>query len=188
MPFMQRSIQWQLIVSMGAALLTSMLIVILVYSSAVNRLAERYLVGQALPANVAAIRNDIERTLAAPITATAGIAGNSLVQDWLLNGESADLADAMGRYLNGVKAQQNALATSIAVLDSGNYYSDAGLSRTLSRQAAGDGWFYSLVDSGIERRFEIDIDKASRLPTLFINQRIEAGGKTLGVAGLGYSL
>ncbi len=188
MPFMQRSIQWQLIVSMGAALLTSILIVILIYSSAVNRLAERYLVGQALPANISAIRNDIERTLAAPITATAGIAGNTLVQDWLREGESADQADAMGRYLAGVKAQQNALTTSIAVLDSGNYYSEAGLSRTLNRSAAGDGWFYSLVDSGIERRFEIDIDKASRQPTLFINQRIEADGKTVGVAGLGFSL
>ncbi|HBM10702.1 MAG TPA: chemotaxis protein, partial [Pseudomonas sp.] len=135
-----------------------------------------------------AIRNDIERTLAAPITATAGIAGNTLVQDWLREGESADQADAMGRYLAGVKAQQNALTTSIAVLNSGNYYSEAGLSRTLNRSAAGDGWFYGLVDSGIERRFEIDIDKASRQPTLFINQRIEADGKTLGVAGLGFSL
>ncbi|HAQ85111.1 MAG: chemotaxis protein [Pseudomonas sp.] len=188
MPFMQRSIQWQLIVSMGAALLASILIVILVYSSAVNRLAERYLVGQALPANISAIRNDIERTLAAPITATAGIAGNTLVQDWLQYGESTDQAQAMGRYLEGVKAQQNALTTSIAVLDSGNYYSEAGLSRTLNRNAPGDGWFYSLIDSGTKRRFEIDIDKASRQPTLFINQRIEAGGRTLGVAGLGFSL
>ncbi|MCH2342008.1 MAG: methyl-accepting chemotaxis protein, partial [Pseudomonas sp.] len=188
MPFMQRSIQWQLIVSMGAALLASILIVILVYSSAVNRLAERYLVGQALPANISAIRNDIERTLAAPITATAGIAGNTLVQDWLRNGEGADQAEAMGRYLQGVKAQQNALTTSIAVLDSGNYYSEAGLSRTLNRSAVGDGWFYNLVDSGIKQRFEIDIDKASRQPTLFINQRIEDGGRTLGVAGLGFSL
>jgi methyl-accepting chemotaxis protein len=188
MPFMQRSIQWQLIVSMGAALLTSILIVILVYSSAVNRLAERYLVGQALPANIAAIRNDIERTLAAPITATDGIANNSLVQEWLAQGEDADQARAMTRYLSGVKTQQNALTTSIAVLGSGNYYSDTGLSRTLKREAAGDSWFYSLIDSGTKRRFEIDIDKASRQPTLFINQRIEAGGKALGVAGLGYSL
>lgn len=188
MSFVQRSIQWQLIVSMGAALLTSTLIVILVYSSAVNRLAERYLVGQALPANIAAIRNDIERTLAAPITATAGIASNALIHEWLREGEPMDQAAAMGRYLNGVKNQQNALTTSIAVLDSGNYYSEEGLSRTLSRGAAGDGWFYSLVDSGIDRRFEIDIDKASRQPTLFINQRIDMGGKTLGVAGLGFSL
>ena len=188
MPFMQRSIQWQLIVSMGAALLTSTLVVILVYSSAVNRLAERYLVGQALPANIAAIRNDIERTLAAPITATAGIASNALIHDWLRAGETGMGADAIGRYLTGVKGQQKALTTSIAVQQSGNYYSEAGLSRTLSRSAAGDGWFYSLIDSGIERRFEIDIDKASRQPTLFINQRISVDGKTLGVAGLGFSL
>ncbi|MCJ0974258.1 methyl-accepting chemotaxis protein [Pseudomonas sp. PS1] len=188
MPFMQRSIQWQLIVSMGAALLTSLLIVILVYSSAVNRLAERYLVGQALPANVGAIGNDIERTLTAPITATAGIASNALVHDWLRSGETGLDADAVGRYLEGVKAQQKALTTSIAVLESGNYYSEAGLSRTLSRSAAGDAWFYSLADSSIERRFEIDIDKTTRQPTLFINQRIESGGRTLGVAGLGYSL
>ena len=188
MRFMQRSIQWQLAVSMGAALLASLLIVILVYASAVDRLAERYLIGEALPANITAIRNDIERTLSGPVTATAGIAGNTLVHDWLTAGEDASEAQAIGRYLQGVKTQQNALTTSIAVLDSGNYYSETGLSRTLSRAAAGDAWFYSLIDSGVDKRFEIDIDKTTRQPTLFINQRISANGRTLGVAGLGYSL
>ena len=188
MRFMQRSIQWQLAVSMGAALLASLLIVILVYASAVDRLAERYLIGEALPANITAIRNDIERTLSGPVTATAGIAGNTLVHDWLTAGEDASEAQAIGRYLQGVKTQQNALTTSIAVLGSGNYYSETGLSRTLSRAAAGDAWFYSLIDSGVDKRFEIDIDKTTRQPTLFINQRISANGRTLGVAGLGYSL
>ncbi|MFQ7899677.1 methyl-accepting chemotaxis protein [Stutzerimonas degradans] len=188
MRFMQRSIQWQLAVSMGAALLASLLIVILVYASAVDRLAERYLIGEALPANITAIRNDIERTLSGPVTATAGIAGNTLVHDWLTAGEDASGAQAIGRYLQGVKTQQNAMTTSIAVLDSGNYYSETGLSRTLSRAAAGDAWFYSLIDGGVDKRFEIDIDKTTRQPTLFINQRISANGRTLGVAGLGYSL
>ncbi len=188
MQFFKRSIQWQLILSMGAALLASLLIVILVYASAVERLAERYLLGEALPANINAIRNDIERTLAAPITATAGIAGNTLVHDWLIQDEDSRQAEAIGRYLNGVKAQQNALTTSIAVLDSGHYYSDAGLSRTLSRLAETDGWFYSLVDGSLERRLELDVDKATGQPTLFINQRISVGGRVLGVAGLGYSL
>ena len=188
MQFFKRSIQWQLILSMGAALLASLLIVILVYASAVERLAERYLLDEALPANINAIRNDIERTLAAPITATAGIAGNTLVHDWLIQGEDSRQAEAIGRYLNGVKAQQNALTTSIAVLDSGHYYSDAGLSRTLSRSAPADGWFYSLVDGSLERRLELDVDKATGQPTLFINQRISVGGRVLGVAGLGYSL
>ncbi|MEG4315617.1 methyl-accepting chemotaxis protein [Pseudomonas sp. FIP_A4] len=188
MRFMQRSIQWQLAVSMGAALLASLLIVILVYASAVDRLAERYLIGEALPANITAIRNDIERTLSGPVTATAGIAGNTLVHDWLTAGEDASEGQAIARYLQGVKTQQNALTTSIAVLDSGNYYSETGLSRTLSRAAAGDAWFYSLIDGGVGKRFEIDIDKTTRQPTLFINQRISANGRTLGVAGLGYSL
>jgi len=188
MSFLKRSIQWQLIVSMGAALLASLLIVILIYSSTLNGMAERYLLGQALPANIASIRNDIERTLMAPITATAGIAGNTLVQEWLREGENPDQAAAIARYLNGVMTQQNALTTSVVALESGNYHSEKGLSRTLQRSAPGDGWFYSLIDGEAERRFEIDIDKASRQPTLFINQRISAGGKTLGIAGLGYSL
>ena len=188
MQFFKRSIQWQLILSMGAALLASLLIVILVYASAVERLAERYLLDEALPANINAIRNDIERTLAAPITATAGIAGNTQVHDWLIQGEDSRQAEAIGRYLNGVKVQQNALTTSVAVLGSGHYYSDAGLSRTLSRSTPADGWFYSLVDGTLERRVELDVDKATGQPTLFINQRISAGGRVLGVAGLGYSL
>ncbi|WP_312713636.1 cache domain-containing protein, partial [Stutzerimonas nitrititolerans] len=188
MGFMKRSIQWQLIVSMGAALLTSMLIVILVYSSAVNRLAERYLIGEALPANIAAIRNDIERTLTEPVTATAGIASNTLIHDWLRQDESPERAAAMTRYLEGVKVQQSALTTNIAVLESGHYYSDQGMVHTLARSAPADSWFYSLIDGSVDRRVDIDIDKTTRQPTLYINERIKVDGKVVGTAGLGYSL
>ena len=45
----QRSIQWQLILSMGAALLASILIVVGIYSAVVNRLTDRYLVGKRCP-------------------------------------------------------------------------------------------------------------------------------------------
>jgi len=60
--------------------------------------------------------------------------------------------------------------------------------RTLDRSQTENQWFYRLVDSDRDRALEIDIDKTTRLPTLFINQRIKQGGKTLGVSGLGYSL
>ncbi len=195
MQFFKRSIQWQLILSMGAALLASLLIVILVYASAVERLAERYLLDEALPANINAIRNDIERTLAAPITATAGIAGNTLVHDWLIQGEDSRQAEAIGRYLNGVKVQQNALTTSVAVLGSGHYYSDAGLSRTLSRSTPADGWFYSLVDGALERRVELAGAQAARQLETQAGQvvRFERNGETfLAMAqpleGLGWAL
>ena len=184
----QRSIQWQLILSMGAALLASILIVVGIYSAVVNRLTERYLIEEALPARVLAIRNDLERVLTAPITANASIAENSLVQDWLAAGEDASRRDEFARYLEGVRAQQNAMTTSIVALASGNYTTGEGLMRTLDRSQAENQWFYRLVDSDRDRVLEIDIDKTTRLPTLFINQRIKRGGKTLGVSGLGYNL
>ncbi|WPC05726.1 methyl-accepting chemotaxis protein [Pseudomonas benzenivorans] len=184
----QRSIQWQLILSMGAALLASILIVVAIYSALVNRLAERYLVEEALPASVLAIRNDLERVLAEPLTAARGIAQNSLVADWLNGGEDAARREAFARYLGGVQAQQKALTTFIVSLDSGNYFTGEGLQRTLQRGPADNAWFYGFVDSGKERSLDIDIDQSSRQPTLFINQRVAVGGKTLGVAGLGFSL
>jgi methyl-accepting chemotaxis protein len=184
----QRSIQWQLILSMGSALLAGILIVIGIYSVLMNRLTERFLLDEALPARVQAIGNDLERTLAAPITANAGIAESALVQDWLAAGEDPAQAETFSRYLEGVRAQQNATTTSIAVLESGHYHTGQGLARTLSRSQPENQWFYKLVDSDRNRVLEIDIDKGTRLPTLFINQRISRNGKTLGVSGLGYSL
>ena len=63
-----RSIQIQLILSMGSALLLSLLIVLGLYAVLVNRLSERYLLEQALPASIQAIANDFERRYAASIT------------------------------------------------------------------------------------------------------------------------
>ncbi len=132
----QRSIQWQLILSMGAALLASILIVVGIYSAVVDRLTERYLIEEALPARALAIRNDLERVLTAPITANASIAENSLVQDWLAAGEDAARRDEFARYLEGVRAQQNAMTTSIVALASGNYTTGEGLMRTLDRSTS----------------------------------------------------
>lgn len=184
----KRSIQWQLMLSMGAALLASILIVVAIYSAIVNRLTERFLVEEALPARVLAIRNDLERVLTAPITANASIAENTLVQAWLAAGEDEARRGEFAGYLEGVRAQQQALTTSIVSLASGNYTTGEGLMRTLDRSQPENVWFYRLVDSNRDRALEIDIDKTTRLPTLFINQRIKQGSTTLGVAGLGFRL
>jgi methyl-accepting chemotaxis protein len=184
----KRSIQWQLILSMGAALLASILIVVGVYSAVVNRLTERFLVEEALPARVLAIRNDLERVLTAPVTANAGIATNAFVQDWLAAGESADQREQVARYLEGVRLQQNAMTTSVAVLDSGHYITGEGLTRVINRTQPENQWFYRLVDGDRDQVMAIDIDKRTRQLTLFINQRIKQGNTVLGVAGLGFSL
>ncbi|UVE17215.1 methyl-accepting chemotaxis protein [Pseudomonas sp. LS44] len=184
----QRSIQWQLTLSMGAALLVSILIVIGVYGWVVNRLAERALVDNALPASVEAIGNDLERILAAPLTAAADIAGNSLVGDWLASGEDPARQPDFQRYLNALRSQHQALTTFIVALDSGHYYTDQKFDRTLQRGKADDAWFYGFLDSGKERELSFDIDKSNNVPSLFINVRIRQDGKDLGVAGLGFGM
>lgn len=187
MQFWQRSIRWQLILSMGAALVVSVLIVIFIYSGVANRQIERYLVNGELPARVEAVRNDLERVLATPLEQARGIAGNSLVADWLAAGEDPAQLDAMSRYLQQEKVAGGALSTFVVALQSGNYITNEGLDRTLSRGPE-SAWFYDFVDSGKQRSLDIDVDSSTKIPTLFINQRIEAGGKTLGVGGLGLGL
>ncbi len=183
-----RSIQTQLILSMGAALLISLLIVLGLYAVLVNRLSERYLLEQALPASIQAIANDFERRLTGPITAASGIAENTLVQDWLAGGESPERLADFTRYLGGIRTSQKAFAALIASNASGAYYSDKGKERTLSRSEPKDSWYFQFIDSGKPRMWNIDTDGSTGELALFIDQRVEQDGKLLGIAGLGLEM
>nr|WP_247257871.1 methyl-accepting chemotaxis protein [Pseudomonas moorei] len=188
MQFWRRSIQWQLILSMGTALLVSILIVVGIYTLVVNRLAERYLVEQALPSSIEAMRNDIERILVQPLTAAKDIASNSMVRDWLAGGENSAQTPAFVSYLEGIRAEHKAFTALIVGGASSHYYTEKGLDRTLSRSNPKDAWFYSFLDSNQPRTLNIDNDTATGELALFIDLKVEQAGKVVGVAGLGLSM
>jgi methyl-accepting chemotaxis protein len=119
MPVWRKSIQWQLTLSMGAALVISSLIVIAIYAFALNRLTDRYLLQQA---SVEAIRNDLERLLTSPLTAASDIADNTLGEDWLSTGEDSAQQATFVRYLANIQQQHKALTTFIVAKDSGHYF------------------------------------------------------------------
>ncbi len=179
------SIQWQLIASMGAALLASILVVVIIFTLALNRLTERYLVDTALPASIEAIRNDIEHMLGKPLVAAADIAGNTLLRDWLAGGENPAQAPGFIEYLQASRQRNQAFTTMFAATATGHYYSEKGLDRTLSRSNPKDSWFYGYIDSGAERLVNIDIDGATGELALFIDYRVEKDGQLVGVAGMG---
>lgn len=181
----RRSIQWQLIASMGAALLASILVVVIIFTVALNRLTDRYLVDTALPASIEAIRNDIERMLGKPLVAAADIAGNTLLRDWLAAGEDAGEMPRFIEYLQAAKQRNQAFTTLFASTETGHYYNENGLDRTLSRDNPKDTWFYGYIDSGAERLINIDIDGSTGELALFIDYRVEKDGKLVGVAGMG---
>ncbi|BFT60856.1 methyl-accepting chemotaxis protein [Pseudomonas moorei] len=188
MQFWRRSIQWQLILSMGTALLVSILIVVGIYTLVVNRLAERYLVEQALPSSIEAMRNDIERILVQPLTAAKDIASNSMVREWLAGGENSAQTPAFVNYLEGIRAEHKAFTALIVGGASSHYYTEKGLDRTLSRSNPKDAWFYSFLDSNQPRTLNIDNDTATGELALFIDLKVEQAGKVVGVAGLGLSM
>jgi len=188
MQFWRRSIQWQLILSMGTALFVSILIVVGIYTVVVNRLTDSYLVGTALPASIEATRNDIERILVQPLTAAKDVAGNTMVQQWLIDGENSAQLPLFISYLDGVNRDHNAFSTFFVSAASNNYYTQKGLERTVSRNDPKDSWFYESLTSDKARSLEIDKDAGTGDLTLFIDQRVERNGKVLGIAGLGLSM
>ena len=188
MQFWRRSIQWQLILSMGTALLLSILIVAGIYTAVVNRLVQTYLIETAMPASIEAMRNDIERILAQPLTAAKDIASNTMVHQWLAEGEESAQLPQFSGYLEGVRSEHKAFTSLIASAVTGRYYTEKGLNRTLSRGNPKDAWFYEFLDSGQARTLNIDNDTATGALTLFIDLRVEQAGKLLGVAGLGLSM
>jgi methyl-accepting chemotaxis protein len=188
MQFWRRSIQWQLILSMGTALLVSILIVVGIYTLVVNRLAQRYLVEQALPSSIEAMRNDIERILVQPLTAAKDIASNSMVRDWLAGGENPARTSSFVQYLEGIRAEHKAFTALIVGTASNHYFTEKGLDRTLSRSNPKDAWFYSFLDSSQPRTLNIDNDTATGELALFIDIKVEQAGKVVGVAGLGLSM
>ncbi len=159
-----------------------------VYTLVVNRLAQRYLVEQALPSSIEAMRNDIERILVQPLTAAKDIASNSMVRDWLAGGENSAQTDTFVNYLEGIRAEHKAFTALIIGAASSHYFTEKGLDRTLSRSNPNDAWFYSFLDSNQPRTLNIDNDTATGELALFIDLKVEQAGKVVGVAGLGLSM
>ena len=188
MQWWRRSIQWQLILGMGAALLISIVIVVGIYTLVVNRLAQSYLVEQALPSSIEATRNDIERILVQPLTAAKDIASNFMVRDWLAAGEDSSKLAGFAQYLEGIRAEHKAFTALIIGTESNHYITEKGLDRTLSRDKPADAWFYSFLDSDQPRTLNIDNDGATGELALFIDLKVQQAGKVVGVAGLGLSM
>ena len=188
MQWWRRSIQWQLILGMGTALLISIVIVVGIYTLVVNRLAQSYLVEQALPSSIEATRNDIERILVQPLTAAKDIASNTMVRDWLATGEDSSKTALFAQYLEGIRAEHKAFTALIIGIESNHYITEKGLDRTLSRAKPADAWFYSFLDSNQPRTLNIDNDGATGELALFIDLKVEQAGKVVGVAGLGLSM
>ncbi|MEL7399039.1 MAG: cache domain-containing protein, partial [Pseudomonadota bacterium] len=173
------SLKRKLLLSMAGALLLSMALStlvtsVLIRSSTVERISDSEIpvILDGVAAKVAA---EIESRLAVARTMSANVPVNS----WLANGETEDELPLVSAYLKSVLQQENAITAFLVSGESGHYYTEQGLARTIQRGQ--DDWFYNFIDSGKPYSLDLDIDDTTQVPTLFINFRIPGQNAITGI-------
>ena len=142
-----------------------------------------------LPNTVGRIAEQVRSELMYPIILSENLAANSLLHNWMQDGETT--AANHQQVLNYFKKQQQdaGASTLFWVSDfSKTYYTEAGVFKTIAASEPRDSWFFSFLNSSAKREIAIDADERSGKLTLFVNALVSVDGKRAGVAGLGYDV
>ena len=142
-----------------------------------------------LPNSVGRIAEQVRSELMYPITLSENLAANSLLHNWMRDGETA--AANHQQVLAYFKQQQQdaGAATLFWVSDySKTYYTEAGVFKTISAAEPRDSWFFTFLNSTAKRELALDADERSGKLTLFVNVAVNIAAKRAAVAGLGYDV
>ncbi len=172
--------------SLISAIVLPLAISTFLFSNNIKSHAEEKLAKIDLPTALGEVRNAVELELLQPITMSKAIAQNTLVTNWLANGENEQQLADFTQYLSNIKNKENAITSFIVSKNSRNYYTADGISRKISQ--AEDGWFYSFINSSKEFELSLDIDKKLGKAAVFINYAIEVNGQRTAIGGVGRSL
>ncbi|MES2075014.1 MAG: methyl-accepting chemotaxis protein [Pseudomonadota bacterium] len=182
------SIQQKLMLSMAFCLLLFLAISATLSVTMTGNGIRQRVVEQELPAVVGEIRNDILRQITEPLAASQAVANNTFLLDWEAGGLAEAGNEAWTKYAKQLRQKVGAATVFWVSGASGKYYSEAGLSRTLSQSAAGDQWFYGFLAGGKPYTLDLDREPGASNYMLFINTRFDAGPGKPGAAGLGLSV
>ena len=180
-------IRTKLMLSMGVCLLVFIAISSTLSISMTSAQMRERVVGSELPAQISAIRNDIQRQIAEPAAISQTLANNTFLQAWE---DAGDPDDGLAAWTAQAKRlqQSNHAATVFWVSDgTSKYFTEKGLERTIDKASSKDAWFKTFLDSNVPYRLDLDKDAGSDVYMLFINTRVRTPQGKLAIAGLGLS-
>jgi methyl-accepting chemotaxis protein len=186
--FRNLSIRKKLLVSMASCLLLFSLISTGLSFFMIGNTVKDRAVELELPAVVGEIRNDILRQIGAPLATAQAIANNTFLHAWEAGGLSDDGVETWKNYAQNIQNKTQAASVFWVSGETGKYFTQKGLERTLSKSDAADQWFYGLMSSNKAYTLDIDKDKGGDAYMLFINARYDAGAGKAGYAGIGLSV
>ena len=187
MKFRQLGIRTKLMLSMGVCLLVFIAISSTLSISMTSAQMRERVVGSELPAQISAIRNDIQRQIAEPAAISQTLANNTFLQAWE---DAGNPDDGLAAWMAQAKRlqQSNHAATVFWVSDgTSKYFTEKGLERTIDKASSKDAWFKTFLDSNVPYRLDLDKDAGSDVYMLFINTRVQTPQGKLAIAGLGLS-
>ena len=141
-----------------------------------------------LPAVLGEVANDIDAQLLMPITIAKVMANNIDYQQVIRSGDRADSHQQIISYLQNIQREFDTIAAFLVSSESGRYFTQNGLLKTISKSDPKDRWFYNFITSGKDYELSLDIDESNQTPTLFINYLMKVDGRPSAVAGVGLSL
>jgi diguanylate cyclase (GGDEF)-like protein len=137
------------------------------------------------------ISNHIENSMTKPVTVSKTMANDEFLKEWLLrepeNVDDNTYLEQLYGYLKAYQEKYDYTAVFCISAQSGNYYYQNGLSKTISKDDEHDIWYYNFTESGNEYDLEVDTNEANgNIVTVFVNFRVESDyGRLLGVIGVG---
>jgi methyl-accepting chemotaxis protein len=141
-----------------------------------------------LPAALGEVVNNLDAYLLLPITVSKTMSSNLYAQQFISDGEQADDRPKIIANLKSIQNEFNTISAFLVSAKTGNYFTQGGLFKTLSKQNNKDQWFYDFMASGKKSKLSLDVDEETKIPTLFINYLMDVSGKPSAVVGVGLSL
>lgn len=141
-----------------------------------------------LPAALGEVANNLDAHLLLPITVSKTMSSNLYAQQFISDGEQADDRPKVIANLKSIQNEFNTISAFLVSAKTGNYFTQSGLFKTLSKQNNKDQWFYDFMASGKKSELSLDVDAETKIPTLFINYLMDVSGKPSAVVGVGLSL
>jgi diguanylate cyclase (GGDEF)-like protein len=155
-----------------------------------QQLAEKHLENIVSLANVD-ISNHIEDSMSKQVMVSKTMANDEFLKSWLLkepnNVENDAYLKQLYSYLQAYKLKYNYTTVFCVSAQTGNYYYQDGLNKTISKNDSHDIWYYNFVSSGHEYDLQVDTNQVNNNSiTIFVNFRVVGeNGKLLGVIGVG---
>lgn len=137
------------------------------------------------------ISNHIENSMTKPVMVSKTMANDEFLKGWLLkepeNVGNDTYMKQLYSYLKAYQQKYDYTTVFCVSEQTGNYYYQDGLNKTISKNDEHDIWYYNFIESNHEHDLEVDTNEVNgNKITVFVNFRVEGSdGKLLGVIGVG---